>query len=328
MSLWMRGLLNLASPAGPRGSLSILIFHRVHARTDPIFPGEADAASFDAMLGWVREAFQVLPLEEASARLRDGSLPARALTITFDDGYADNHDVAMPILQRHGLSACFFISTGMLSGGRMFNDTVVESLRLARAERLDVRGLGLGELTELDLGAGDDWTKRRHAIEAVLRSIKYLPHAERLVAAERLAERSGATLPTDLMMTPEQVRAMRRGGMEVGGHTRTHPILAQLDEAAAWAEIAGGRDDIQQILGEPVPLFAYPNGKPVEDYSAESVRLVGKSGYTTAVSTAWGAARPGRDPLQLPRFTPWDRSAKRFQLRLLRQLRGPEAAQV
>ena len=125
----IKPLLTLLSPAGRRARLSVLIFHRVLPRPDPLFPGVIDAAGFDAICRWVKGWFNVLALDDAARRLRDGSLPERALAITFDDGYADNHDVALPILLRHGLPATFFIATGFLDGGRMWNDTVIESIR-------------------------------------------------------------------------------------------------------------------------------------------------------------------------------------------------------
>ena len=70
-------------------------------------------------MAWVRDWFNVLPLSEAASRLAQGTLPARALSITFDDGYADNREIAAPILQRLGLSATFFIATSFLGGGCM-----------------------------------------------------------------------------------------------------------------------------------------------------------------------------------------------------------------
>ena len=137
--MW-RTLLNRLSPAGPRGRLSILILHRVLPAIDPLFPDEVHADRFDRLCAWVADGFNVLPLDQAVARLRSGNLPARALAISFDDGYADNHDIAMPILQRHGLPATVFIATGFMAGGRMWNDTIIESLRRSPLPVIDLQG--------------------------------------------------------------------------------------------------------------------------------------------------------------------------------------------
>jgi peptidoglycan/xylan/chitin deacetylase (PgdA/CDA1 family) len=316
----LKHLLGTLSPAGPRARLSILIFHRVLAVEDPLFPDEIDAARFDRICGWLREWFNVLPLDSAVQRLRDGRLPARAACITFDDGYADNHRVALPILRRHGLSATFFIATGFLDGGRMFNDSVIEIVRRTAGQSLRVDSLGIGDLGHLDLR---DTAARQKAIVSILMAIKYRPPDER-EALTRVLQVAACVdrLPDDLMMSSDHVRALHRAGMQIGAHTMSHPILARLDDGAARAEIQAGKQALEDLLGQRVGMFAYPNGKPGEDYSMATVRLARDAGFDAAVSTAWGAAAASSDPFQLPRFTPWDRTAWRFGLRLARNLLG------
>ena len=121
--------LALTSPAGTRGRLSILIFHRVLPRPDPLCPDSPDASQFEAQMRWVRSWFNVLPLRRAVGMLYEGTIPARALAVTFDDGYADNEEIAAPILKRLGLGATFFVSTGFLEGDTMWNDRVIEAVR-------------------------------------------------------------------------------------------------------------------------------------------------------------------------------------------------------
>ncbi|WP_232351751.1 polysaccharide deacetylase family protein [Inhella proteolytica] len=306
------------SPAGRSAPLSILIFHRVHERTDPMFPGEGDAARFDGLMAGLRHWCQVLPLDEALQMQREGRLPARAAAITFDDGYRDNHDVALPILQRHRLNACFFISTGFLDGGRMWNDTVIEVLRRHPGPQLALNGTRLEALGPLDLSG---WPARRAAMERLLGHIKYLPLPERQLCVDELFAHSGVKAPSDLMMDSEQVLAMRRAGMVLGGHTVNHPILARLEEREARHEMAEGKRQLESLLGEAVQLFAYPNGKPGRDYTALHARLAREVGFAAAVTTAPGAARIDDDPFQVPRFTPWDFPRWRFGLRMVQNLR-------
>jgi peptidoglycan/xylan/chitin deacetylase (PgdA/CDA1 family) len=308
-------LLRLAgrmlSPGGRRGRLAILIYHRVLPAPDPMRPDEIDAATFRWQMAVLREHFTVLPLAEAVERLNAGSLPPRAAAITFDDGYADNAGIALPILQALNLTATFFIATGFLNGGRMWNDSVIEALRRAPGPRAGLGALGLGEY---DL---DGEAKRHAAATALIGKLKYLPVPERRAAVERLVASLGVTLPDDLMMTDAGVRRLRDAGMGIGGHTVNHPILASTDPAEARREIAQGREYLEGLLGERLTLFAYPNGRPHQDYRAEHVEMVKAMGFRAAVSTAWGAARSGTDRFQLPRFTPWDRSPARFAARLV-----------
>lgn len=308
--------------SGARRRLSILIFHRVHRSTDPLFPGEPDAVRFERTLRWVRGCFHVMPLADAIAALRRDALPAGALAITFDDGYADNATVALPVLAQLGLPATFFVATGFLDGGRMFNDTIIEAVRAHRGETLDLDALGLRRHSTADADA------RRRAAEAVIRQVKHLPPRARDEAVAAVAARVGQPLPDDLMMTSAQVRALADAGMEIGGHTSSHPILTRSTPADAEREIADGRDRLAAIVGRRITHFAYPNGKPNDDYDASHVALVRRLGFDAAVCTAWGAAGAGSDCFQLPRFTPWDANPLKFCLRLLRNVGRTEYAQA
>ena len=307
----LRTAFSLASPSGVQGRLSVFIFHRVLPKSDPLFPNEPDAQSFARTLGWIKSWFNVLPLDAAVDHLKRQDLPARAAVITFDDGYADNRTIALPILLQHGLTATFFIATGFLDGGRMWNDTVIESVRLCKEISLD--------LTPLDLGTHDiaDISKKRNAIQTIIGKIKYLPVTERANLTERIAEIAGVIPPDNLMMTSAQVVEMRGAGMQIGAHTVSHPILASIGLEEARDEIAGSKTYLERLLDERTALFAYPNGKPGVDYRPEHAELVQELGFDAAVSTAWGAASRSSDLYQLPRFTPWDNSRLRFGMRLL-----------
>jgi peptidoglycan/xylan/chitin deacetylase (PgdA/CDA1 family) len=291
--------------------VSILIYHRVVPEPDPLVPEAVCAKEFDWQLAVLNRWFTVLSLREATARLRDGTLPLRAACITFDDGYADNVTIALPLLRRRRLPATFFLATGFLDGGRMWNDSVIETVRRVQGDTLDARSLGLGTLfvSSIDL--------RRRAIDSLLRAIKYLPPEQRQTRVEELRLQVREDLPPHLMMRAEQVRELHASGMEVGAHTVSHPILASLNPQRARSEIGESKNQLEAITGAQVTLFAYPNGKPGRDYRAEHVDMVKRLGFEAAVCTAWGVAHAASDPFQLPRFTPWDRTPARFLLRLM-----------
>jgi peptidoglycan/xylan/chitin deacetylase (PgdA/CDA1 family) len=311
--------LAIASPSGRHGRLSILIFHRVLPQADPLFPDVPSAVEFEARMRWVASWCKVLPLQHAVEALFEGRIPARALAITFDDGYADNEQVAAPILRRLGLCATFFISTGFLDGGCMWNDRVIEAVRTCRDDRLDLSPLGL------DAYSLDSAAARRRCIDDVLKRIKHLEQPERDATTRAIVSAARGGIDPKLMMTRPQVRSLRKMGMEIGAHTITHPILTRLAPDVARNEIRRGKSELEQILDEPVEVFAYPNGVPGQDYSAAHATMVRECGFKAAVSTATGAASIRSDRYQLPRFTPWDRTRLRFGARLLMNLRQAEA---
>lgn len=312
---FIRRLLAPGLARGPCAALSILLFHRVLPHPDPLFPGEVDVVRFNSIVSWLTDWCQLLPLQEAVDRLSTQSLPPRAACITFDDGYADNHTYALPILKRHGAPATFFIATGFLNGGRMWNDTVIEAVRNSPHSTVDLSASGFGTL------ATNTNADKREAIKILINRFKYRDHPERARLAELIGEQCEAPLPDDLMMSDDQVRDLHIAGMGIGAHTVDHPIFARCNDQEARQQIIGSREYLEALLKDRVTLFAYPNGKPGIDYTADQARMVGNLGFTAAVSTAPGASRFGDDIFQLRRFTPWDRSRLRFGIRLALNLR-------
>ena len=300
-------------------ALAILIYHRVLARPDPLFPDQVDAARFTRHLGLLRRCFNVLPLADALRRLDAGTLPARAACITFDDGYADNAQVALPLLQQHGMTACFFVATAYLDGGRMWNDSVTDAVRAAPGPLLDLTRHGLGRHA---IGSHGE---RRSTAGALLRGLKYLPFSQRQALAEAIGAAVRGPGP---MMSGAQVQLLHRAGMEIGAHTDTHPILSTLAERSARSDIRAGKRRLEQLTGAPVRLFAYPNGEPGLDYGARDTAIVRDLGFEAAVSTHWGVVRASTDRFQLPRFTPWDHSRLGFLLRMAGNRLRPDPSTV
>ncbi|MES2015529.1 MAG: polysaccharide deacetylase family protein [Pseudomonadota bacterium] len=285
--------------------LSILIYRRVRAEPDALFPDSVDARRFAQHLRLLRRWFQVLPLAQAARRLRERTLPSRAACITFDGGYAEYADVALPLLQRFGLPATFFVATGFLDGGTCWSDAVIDLVRSAPGTRLNLARGGFGSY---DIGCVQ---RRRAVIDTLLAALSLLAPRERLERVRLMARRCGAT-----MLSSDQLIALHRAGMDIGGHTVNQAPLACLSNAEARAEIGSGRDHLEALIQAPVRLFAYPSGKPGSDFDQRHGDMLRSAGFDAAVTTAPGAARPDTDPYALPRFTPWDHSSSGFLLRM------------
>jgi peptidoglycan/xylan/chitin deacetylase (PgdA/CDA1 family) len=304
----------LASPGGSGGCLTILTYHRVLPERDPLLTSDQmDVECFDRQMSMVKAHFNPLPLPEAIERLGQDRLPSRAVSITFDDGYRDNHDLAWPILRRYGLTATLFVCTGFLNDGLMFNDVLTEALRRATGTELDLSWLGLG------LRSISDHSARRALNGDIVTAAKYLPADQRQAVCDRLWEQAvgGAPRPS-LMMTPDHVKALASAGMTIGGHTHTHPILNRVSLDSARQDIELNREILRDITGQRPSLFAYPNGKPGIDYAREHTELIREIGYSAAVSTAMGVAHKGLDLYQLPRYSPWGDPSGKFALRLMK----------
>jgi peptidoglycan/xylan/chitin deacetylase (PgdA/CDA1 family) len=308
----IEGFPLLAWPVN-RQLLPILVYHRVLAKPDPLHEGEAVADVFEAQMRFFARYFAVLPLLEAGRLLKQGRLPSRTCCITFDDGYADNLTVALPILQRYKLPATVFVATGYLDGQTMFNDAVTHAIATCERAELD--------LGELDLGQHRIGTssERRLAINTILKRFKYRPPETRDSDLESLLEIADCGgLPPGPMMNRDQVREIAEQGMEVGGHTVIHPILTAIPDNRALDEIVAGKQELEVITGRPVSTFAYPNGKPQRDYAPCHVEMAKAAGFELAVTTVNGFATPRSDGYQLPRFMPWGGSMTKLAARMVR----------
>jgi peptidoglycan/xylan/chitin deacetylase (PgdA/CDA1 family) len=300
----------LAHRAKPR--LCVVNYHRILTAPDPMLESEPDVQAFRWQMQLLADCFNVMPLRAALAALDEGCLPPCTVCITFDDGYRSVHDLALPVLRELGLAATVFVTSGHIGEHNMWNDRIIEAVQSLPAGQLDLTDVGLDTYSLATLA------ERRQSVGRLTEMSKYLPPQTRLGLVERIEALAGESLARHLMLTPEMVVELDRNGIEIGAHTVTHPILTSLDEDSARREIRHGKEQLEAIIGKPVRLFAYPNGKAGKDFDARHVRMVRAAGFEAAFTTEVGAVTASQDRFQLPRSRPWDRSPFLFGARLLR----------
>ncbi|MFL6256898.1 MAG: polysaccharide deacetylase family protein, partial [Pyrinomonadaceae bacterium] len=283
--------------AANRGRVLILTYHRFSRGADPL---ATPAADFDAHLKYLKEHYTLVPLSRVAAHYTGGAaLPARAACVTIDDGFVDAYELAFPLLRRHGVPATLFVITDFLDGRAwMWTDKLRHVALSAQAERLNAEVVGRSFDIRL---AGRD--SRLSAAGRVNSELKRLAPREREEAIERIAAAHGVTLPVRppaefSPVTWEQARELDAGGVEIGSHTVSHPILTTTDDAQLAAELHVSRERLETELGHPVGLFCYPNGA----YDARVRRETERAGYLCAVTTEHGLnERRAADPLALRR---------------------------
>ena len=289
----------------------VIAYHRILEHPDPLLASEPDIAAFTWQMESLAANFNVMPLHDALIAMRDGSLPPRAVCITFDDGYRSTHDIALPILKRLGLSATVFVTTGFLDAGSMWNDRIVDAVRTLPEGTVDLSPLGMGSRTLEDGGA------RTKLLREIDEKCKYMHNEGRLAIISVLEKIAGQVPRSSEMLTREMVANLALEGMEIGGHTVTHPILTKLADESAYHEIYENKRVLEEITGKTLRLFAYPNGKVGMDFDGRHVKMIADLGYRAAFTTALGAVSKSSDIYQLPRRRPWDQSPFRFCVRLL-----------
>jgi peptidoglycan/xylan/chitin deacetylase (PgdA/CDA1 family) len=303
-ALYHSGLLGLARLARQRVRGLVLRYHAItpddaevdYAAPDVCLPLDA----FALQMAFIRRAYSVVSLDELAEALAAGrALPPRALAITFDDGYEDNHRLALPVLRRLGLTATVYVSTGPLDGGPPLWMAAVRALvKRAAGDVLAVPG---GQAIALGGPA-----RREEAIRAVTRTLVPLPAAERARTIAAVASAAKVDVDAALagtMLDWAQVRELAQAGWTIGAHTVSHLNVSLAPPAEAEAEMAGSRDAIAGVLGTPCRHFAYPNtGGQHRYFDADVARVLARLGFRSATTSRAGALRPGADVFQLPRI--------------------------
>jgi peptidoglycan/xylan/chitin deacetylase (PgdA/CDA1 family) len=293
------GLIEVYRRHRKRGrELSVLTYHRVsdHDGDYSFDEGVFDATpqSFAEQVKWLRKSCTLVSLETVRAAVASGeALPPNAVLITFDDGYADNHSAAAPVLADVGASATFFIATRFIQERKLFWwDRIAYAVKHARVARLRV-----GYPTELSF----ELPRQSALAFLTLSTVAKETHGidiERLLA--ELFE--GARIPWDdelerqladeLLMGWDQIRELSSAGMAIQSHTHTHRTIHCLPTDALAGELTSSREELERQTGKDVYALAYPVGHDVS--ALESVApAVRDAGYELAFTNATGPASLG-----------------------------------
>jgi peptidoglycan/xylan/chitin deacetylase (PgdA/CDA1 family) len=273
-----------------QGAGVILMFHHVRPwRSRAFAPNrllEITPAFLERTLQVVcAMGFDLIALDDLPERLhrRAGRRPFAVLT--FDDGYRDNVEYALPILKRHGAPWTLFVTADYAEGrGRLWWLELAEAI--ARLNRIS---LSIDD-ERIDLTCRTPQEKQA-AFDALYWRLRAHPEERLRSAVATLAGQAGidaAGLVRSLCLDWNALRTLsREPGVMIGAHTLSHPMLAKHDRETAWREITASRDAIAANLGLVPCHFAYPVGDPTSAGTRE-FRLAAEAGFNTAVTT-----RPG-----------------------------------
>lgn len=307
---WIKkGLLvsRLISVAGKlKGpSAAILMYHSVMddpARASQTLGGIIhSSAIFTRQMELLAREFVPISLDDLLHTLSNGgSLRPRSVIVTFDDGYADNLEVATPILNRVGVPATFYITVDC-----------VETANLPWPSRLRYSFYTTKKASWNDTNkigwALRDFADRDRAFLAASDLCARLAGEAQLAFVRKVEKdlEAGPPPPSErLMMTWEQVRGLVKNGHIVGSHTLTHPNMAYVDVSAAKRELADSKRRLEAVLENPVIHFSYPCPALSPHWSESTRKMSAEVGYRTAVTTIGGPVKTDDDPLSLHRVRP------------------------
>jgi len=287
----------------------VLMYHGVTEEAfDPPVWTQLPRARFRTQLEFLRRHYRVLTLSEFVGCLSSPeSFPERTALVTFDDGLANNHRVAFPVLKDLQVPATVFLTTDLIGTDRiLWVDELMVLLVAASDEQIPLPWPDLdGAVTPTRAEIGDTYwrlVERLKRTGAVGREAYLSDLRDRIpVGVSRLRNDCS-------MLSWAQVDEMCRSGLvEVGVHTASHRILSLLENAEWDREILAPREQLSSRLGREVSSFAFPNGIPGTDYRREHVDYLKRCGYRVAFSTESCLFDPAMDdPYQIGRIATGD----------------------
>jgi peptidoglycan/xylan/chitin deacetylase (PgdA/CDA1 family) len=312
-----RGRRIIANTLYYSGALWVMAFFRFRRKTfvlmyHRVLPTGADTFSADSIcvtpeafarqMAFLRRHFRILSIAELADHLESGrELPSGSCVVTFDDGWRDNFDHALPILREQQVPAVIFVATDYIGGNDCFWQERLSRL-LFNGLRGDSGARALVEsiVAREGLAACAEPERRRLIREAVDR-LKSLPPAEIEAIEARVRAAVGPAGPAgdDRFMDWGQVADLVKGSrVNVGAHGCSHTPLTKLptERAALELEEAGRR--VAAAVGVPTASIGYPNG----NYDDAVVRLTRAAGYRLGFTTDKGLVGDVRDPFKLPRI--------------------------
>jgi peptidoglycan/xylan/chitin deacetylase (PgdA/CDA1 family) len=299
----------------------ILLYHRIaDAAADPYLL-TVGRQHFEEHLEAMQEVGSPISLAELVRRLAEGTVPDRAICVTFDDGYQDNLYVAKPLLEQYNIPATVFMTTG--AGGRTrefwwdeLAGLFMEPGSLPPRLQLELPHLSLNvplgstaHFTESDLASHRSWTvldepptPRHAAFQRIYDVLQRLMPGEQSAILDALlawAGRLPAVRASHRTLNPAEVASLADGGLvEVGAHTVSHVALSMQPPVTQRREVVESRDTLEEWLGRPVPSFAYPYGL----YSDATVAEVRRAGFDMACACLGQPVRRDSDRFLLPRI--------------------------
>lgn len=300
-----------------------LIYHRVAQLAVDHHMLAVRPERFRQHLIHLRDNFRILTPQEMQACLESGNVPADGIVITFDDGYADNYQNMLPIVEELQVPVTVFVSTDLLGTSREFWWDELERIFFGpsgHASPLEFNGRQ-GAIRY----ATETREERREVCNQLHGFMKQLKPAERESCLDSLRKWAGTGADgqaSHRVLTHEELARLSRSPfVTIGAHTRTHTALSILTAEEQLAEIAGSKRELEELTGCPVEFFSYPFGAR-QDYTPETTALCRQAGFKGSYANFHGHIFKSTDPFQVPRMLVRDWEIDTFRQRLGAFLRG------
>lgn len=276
-----------------KNSPKILMYHRFGPDDGGSRMG---ISTFEQQIRLLKQSFEVIPMSKLGSMLENGqTIPANIAVITIDDGYDDFYNYAFPILQRYSVPATLYVTTGFVDREVwLWPDVITYIIANTQRRRWSI------EINNKEqyFNFSDDVVETRRTWVDIAQYCLTLDESQKTFFLKEFAEELAVFVPVEptkhySAVTWDQLRKMEHAGIEIAGHTRTHPRLVKVEKNNLADEILGCKHRIEEMIDRSVLSFAYPNGEK-QDYDEDVKKLVRKAGYTTATVSFYNQKKDDR----------------------------------
>ena len=270
----------------------VLMYHEV-LRGDIESWTVVEERSFIQQMTYLKEHFRLLSIDDAllasqNRAVIDGDDRPLAV-VTFDDGYAGNFHVMLPIINRLEIPVTIYVSTlAVEQGSTYWYDRIINVVQSDESIKLDLSKHGLGCYNINACGGSESWK----VIQQLLTDLKEVDYKIRTVITDDVINQVKAIcgeMASDVMplrqMSIDDVKSMARHPLvTIGAHSHCHNMLVQIPREEAEQSIKKSKTLLEEWTGQDVTCFAYPNG----NYNEELIGIVRDAGFVSAVTTEAG----------------------------------------
>ena len=299
------------------GNCVFLLYHRItDLNSDPQLLA-VSPQNFNAQLNYLKHNCKVLSIEEVIYHIEKKiKFPKNSVALSFDDGYADNYSVALPLLESNGCQAIFYISTSTISTAKEFWWDEVERLILMSTKKEVNFNINLNDLP-LAIRY-ENVHERKKTYEFLLPILRVAKPVERKRFISELSEHvidAGSRLTHRAMTFDELIKLADSSSAVIGAHTHNHASLAALNYEEQYDEIKLSKEILEKHIGKQVINFSYPFGTR-KDYNQNSIQICIKLGIKMAAANYPYPLHARSPRYELPRYLVRNWSIEQFAAEL------------
>jgi peptidoglycan/xylan/chitin deacetylase (PgdA/CDA1 family) len=268
---------------------SCLLYHQVTTETNgttslnPYIGLVVPVKEFEQQIDYISKHYNCVALPDAVERLAQGTLSNRTIIVTFDDGYRDNLVLALPVLERYGVPATIFVTTGFIDGTCVpwwyEQDAILRKLDAA-----EVSWKGRSFCWKLETPA-----QTFSAISELNSLFKEMSLDDQKAFMDKLRNLCPSAFTSESMFLSwdELIELSRHPLITIGAHTKNHPVLSRLTVEGLLGELAEGKEVLESRLGHSVDHLAYPFGSKSHVCRRE-FEAAREAGFRSAFTTRFG----------------------------------------